>query len=323
MDADTIAVLFEGLPPVVQLGQDTILCEGDVLTLSVLADVQTNTIWQDGSTLSSIQVDHPGIYYATSTNQCGLDADSIEIQFMPTPPLVDLGPDTVLCQGEILMLFAPPASENIVWEDGSTGLFHEVETSGKYTLEVSNACGTNADEINITFDNQAVILPSADTILICPGEIIELDVSQSIPANYIWNTGSESPAISVVTPGIYSVTIITECQQEETAFVVPFNSYCHDDFYIPNIFSPNQDQINDVFQVYLSERLKVISMEGSIYDRWGNLLYGSKTIPFVWDGTFHNNLMMPGVYVYKISIRYISLGQELEEKLTGDVTLIR
>lgn len=93
--------------------------------------------------------------------------------------------------------------------------------------------------------------------------------------------------------------------------------------YIPNIFTPNDDGINDVFTVMVSADTPIDGMEGSIFDRWGNQIFNSGDNPFSWNGKFHNDVMMPGVYVYVIHVRYTLEGKAYEETFTGDVTLIR
>ena len=64
-------------------------------------------------------------------------------------------------------------------------------------------------------------------------------------------------------------------------------------------------------------------MEGTIFDRWGNLIYSSTENPFTWNGTLNDEPMNPGVYVYVIHIRYTGLAGEDEVVYSGDVTLVR
>ena len=83
--------------------------------------------------------------------------------------------------------------------------------------------------------------------------------------------------------------------------------------FIPNVFTPNGDGINDVFRVIGSEDCL---LEMSIYDRWGNLLYTTQTAPFVWDGRLRNGeLASEGAYVYLL--RFTKFVR------AGTVTLIR
>ena len=76
---------------------------------------------------------------------------------------------------------------------------------------------------------------------------------------------------------------------------------CIGNLLIPDGFSPNNDGINDVFDVLFLEDLYP-KFKISIYNRYGNILYeGDKDSP-QWDGTWkNNNTVLPaGVYFYII-----------------------
>ena len=64
-------------------------------------------------------------------------------------------------------------------------------------------------------------------------------------------------------------------------------------------------------------------MTGSIFDRWGNLVYSSDKIPFEWDGFFADEVMMPGAYAYLIRCTYQDGSVERERVFAGDVTLVK
>ena len=95
------------------------------------------------------------------------------------------------------------------------------------------------------------------------------------------------------------------------------------DLYIPNVFSPNGDQLNDLFELFSSDKnlkLKIYQ----IFDRWGELIYSQKEQNLStyrpWDGVFKNRPLNPGVYVYHIVVEFSDgrIGS-----YTGDLTLIK
>ncbi|HXR80744.1 MAG TPA: gliding motility-associated C-terminal domain-containing protein, partial [Saprospiraceae bacterium] len=154
---------------------------------------------------------------------------------------------------------------------------------------------------------------------------IPLDASQTFIATYLWSTGETTPSIVVSTPGIYSVEVGATCASTNGAVeVIPIED-CgpDDDLYIPNVFSPNDDNVNDVFTLFTGVDVEVLTIAGTIFDRWGNMIFQSSLVPFVWDGRFHEDKMMPGVYVYVVEVRYKVGENEFERVLAGDVTLIR
>ena len=96
------------------------------------------------------------------------------------------------------------------------------------------------------------------------------------------------------------------------------------EFFVPNVFSPNGDGVNDFVTVFSDPRVKrVIRLE--IFDRWGNLVFiGSDFLPNVpglgWNGTFKNQPMNPAVFVYWAEVELIN-GDVRNRK--GDITLLR
>ena len=70
----------------------------------------------------------------------------------------------------------------------------------------------------------------------------------------------------------------------------------------PNLFSPNDDGISDVFEVISLYAYPNFKMQ--IFDRWGSQVYDYKnegrTQPIWWNGNWHNNPVPEGVYYYTI-----------------------
>ena len=94
--------------------------------------------------------------------------------------------------------------------------------------------------------------------------------------------------------------------------------------YIPNAFSPNNDNVNDVFMVYSNSAVESIE-ELLVFDRWGELVCQVKDgIPnypaYGWDGTFNGQYMNTGVFIYMIRVRYFDGSTQV---FKGDITLIR
>ena len=87
--------------------------------------------------------------------------------------------------------------------------------------------------------------------------------------------------------------------------------------FTPNIFTPNGDGLNDMFQIFA---FGVREVDFRVFDRWGELIYKTTDINSPWDGTFNGREMPNGVYVYTFQVIY--LDSELG-KQKGSVTLIR
>ncbi len=88
--------------------------------------------------------------------------------------------------------------------------------------------------------------------------------------------------------------------------------------YIPNSFSPNGDEINEVFRC---QGVDIATFRMVIYDRWGNKILEATDIHSGWDGTFHGKQCEQDVYVYKVE--YSNSIDYLPKKITGQIILIR
>lgn len=87
--------------------------------------------------------------------------------------------------------------------------------------------------------------------------------------------------------------------------------------WIPNIFSPNQDGVNDILEL-IGDNIKPILLE--VYDRWGSKVYQNNTL-FSWNGTHQEKQVNPGVYI--VSFTYIDLSTNTTQRLVQDITLVR
>jgi gliding motility-associated-like protein len=117
-------------------------------------------------------------------------------------------------------------------------------------------------------------------------------------------------------PGTYTDTLISAagCDSIRTLILSGVSKY------IPNVFSPNQDSRNDIFEVVSFPENDFELAYFGIFDRMGNMAYQVTTGPIHWDGRdksgrFYN----PGVFAYVL--RYLCNNREITE--TGNITLIR
>ena len=94
--------------------------------------------------------------------------------------------------------------------------------------------------------------------------------------------------------------------------------YYKSNFYIPNIFSPNNDGKNDVFKIYGLFNYQSFKMK--IFNRWGEMIFYSENPQVGWNGFYKDQLVMPGDYFYQIEIQNVNSTPSFEN---GTVLLIR
>ena len=108
------------------------------------------------------------------------------------------------------------------------------------------------------------------------------------------------------------------CLAEDSIFLRVITECIQEDFKIPNAFTPNQNNANDVFRV-VGIQSDDVAVSIEIYSRWGELLFEGFDNSG-WDGEHEGDLAPEGVYLYIIRIQCPG-----EESILykGDVTLIR
>tara|TARA_R110002050_G_scaffold221792_2_gene357659 strand:- start:15598 stop:18330 length:2733 start_codon:yes stop_codon:yes gene_type:complete len=161
-NTDTIQVVHED-KPTINLGNDTIVCEGDSIDLWVNAPLATY-LWNTGDTDSLITVNSAGAYWVKATNACGTARSNVNITYS-TPPLTDLGQDRKACIGDVITLAADWPNSSYLWSDGSVEPFYNVHEKGIYQVSVTNKCGTTSDTILFEFKDCdcALFIPNAFT----------------------------------------------------------------------------------------------------------------------------------------------------------------
>jgi gliding motility-associated-like protein len=111
------------------------------------------------------------------------------------------------------------------------------------------------------------------------------------------------------------------CSDEDaTRIIVRVNR----DIFIPNVFSPNNDGVNDAFLPEAGRRVEIVnSMQ--IFDRWGNMMFESQDFmpgetSAGWDGTYRGKELDPGVFVYRVEATFDDGNTRI---ISGTVTLVR
>jgi gliding motility-associated-like protein len=132
-------------------------------------------------------------------------------------------------------------------------------------------------------------------------------VGNFIPNDQIhWEILNNSPMQS----SRYMFDDFLVCACEDT--IMP-SGHC----FIPNIFSPNGDGINDIFTIR-GERIEQVSLK--IYNRWGNLVFMGNDVSPAWDGRWQGKECPIGVYYYTAEVTYLNGAVEQKH---GNVTIVR
>lgn len=147
-------------------------------------------------------------------------------------------------------------------------------------------------------------MPSLQTCCVWPAFIensLMNYVGLEYPVNYHdWN----SPNVEYVVCDSYDPCHCTEDKNEG--------------FFIPNVFSPNGDGMNDFFEISIVDS-EVFEID--LYNRWGELILTSSEHTFVWGGDTDKGTASEGTYFYSLRYSY-GCADEVYER-NGLITLLR
>lgn len=209
--------------PVIDLGGDTVLCEGDILTLDATFPGATEYLWQDGSASPLFEVTQPGTYSVEVVNAGCSGFGEIEVAYRDIPR-IDLGADTLICSGNSLLLNASsPDADSYLWQDGSTAAAFTATQSGLYSVTLSNAACTFSDSISVRFGDRPVFDLGGE-IAVCEDQDVLLDATASYAAGYVWQDGTTGPEYEVTASGTYTATAFNnECSFTDSVRVTIIN----------------------------------------------------------------------------------------------------
>ena len=234
------------------------------------------------------------------------------------------------CAGNLGFIEAPGTAKTYEWSNGSTEKSIEINTPGWYSLKMESDCFLFHDSIFIeTFPDENIVSIGEDQSLVIGDSILLNAQLLSGTANSInWKENGVAldcdDCINLwLSPEIDSyISVVVEDSngcilEDELLLEVTYQK----EVYIPNIFSPNGDGINDTF--FISS-----SIPGNanlfVYNRWGNLIYSKNNCPLSdesqgWDGRFNGEFIGNDTYVWFAEINYVN--GESETK-SGNVLLL-
>jgi gliding motility-associated-like protein len=279
------------------LGNDSTICFNNSIVLNPGISNATY-LWQDGSMAQNLLVSLSGLYWVEVNEGGCISRDSILITVNPKIDLF-LGNDSGYCEGGSIVLENKLSSTgNYLWNDGSNGSSLIATATGSYYVQLNQGVCFEGDTIEIIEFERPVSSFPTDTF-ICLDESFSLSVF-SEGVSYLWNTGSTNSSIQISDSGLYTVSISNQCGSILDSILVEGKG-CDCYFYMPNVFTPNNDGINENFKPIF--QCEIIAYEMLIYNRWGNLLFNSKQIKEGWNGKFNGKDASLGSYIYSISMQ--------------------
>ncbi len=195
------------------------LCAGDVA--QIIATGGAQYLWSTGANSNAINASESGTYTVSITTENGcVSVESLDITVKTSDQAVIdyddasgvLADDGVICSGSDVTLIAS-TGQSYLWENGWTNALRTVSSAGTYNVTITDFDGctsATSSEVSvtplpdITISIEDTSGSSPDDGNLCNGDSALLNASGG--NNYIWNTGSNNPTITVSSGGTYSVT---------------------------------------------------------------------------------------------------------------------
>lgn len=209
--------------PISNLVEDTMVCPGTLFPLTGNNDPAVTSQWNTGASTSTIFPSQTGTYSVALQNADGcVTEDSMELGILaPGPILVDLGSDTAVCQGSVVVLDADKGNGfTYQWQNGSQLPFLTTTSAGMYTVEVADQCGNIGRDTVMVRDTNVVFLNLGPDEEICGPKLITVGADYS---RVVWEDGSTDGDRTVTQPGTYSVevTSVQGCVGRDTINFLP------------------------------------------------------------------------------------------------------
>ncbi len=159
---DSISLLVKPLP-IVNLGNDTIICEDKTYLLNVI-NSNSSYLWQNGSIAPTFTVSQAGIYFVKVTKNGCIANDTTQVQYQLKPKF-NLGADKLICPGLSFLLDPQLTTTGLTyfWNNGVTTPTFIVSNQGLFYVDISNNCGTTRDSIQIIKGLCKIYVPTAFT----------------------------------------------------------------------------------------------------------------------------------------------------------------
>jgi gliding motility-associated-like protein len=306
---------------------DSLFCEGSNIEFEILNPNELTDIHWSGPNnfsssipnprISDISLNNAGMYYVHATAYCNRKAisDSLFISVLPAITL-DMEDTLVICDSEIVI---SPNLENATWYQWNTGKLTEnitVSSAGKYWITASNQRCTAVDTTVVI----QYVIPGFEIQTkgdLCQDGSVNLYVDiEDEDISYNWSIGDSSNNITVYETGLYRIAVsFMGCSSWQSIMVE-----CPCEFWIPNMFTPNGDGLNDEFLPIPKTPLHTFSM--SIHDRWGQLIFKTDTYA-PWSAYGVNKEKYADMSVYLYEIRYSCLTKPDKELIiNGKVSVL-
>ena len=326
-----------------ELGNDFKSCEGDTVHLNSTTDALKFS-WTPAATINDANAKNAvakpvgtTTYQVTAFISSCSASDDITVTPIPYP-VVNAGPDTIICFRTSAQLHATTDGSSFVWAPLANlqggGTLNPLAIPNSTTSYVIFAFDTKGcdkpgiDSVTVKVNPEIPAFAGNDTSIVI-NQPLQLQATGGL--NYEWRPSLGLSAVNIANPVaqysstpaegyyIYTVKVSDDAGCLDSAVVRVSIFSTLPEIYVPNAFTPNGDGRNDYFKIVAPgiERIKLFR----VYNRWGQIVYDSPVTHIIgWDGTYNGKPLPSDTFVWMVqAVDYT--GKTHFKK--GTVTLVR
>ena len=336
---DTFTIQVAPLPTLLLNANDLILCAYDTLLLNATG---ANTYTWNGPVNfiqgNNQQIINPlsGNYEVVGTTQFGCqDSTSLQITVHPVPVLT-ITPDQGICPGFSATINVSGAA-NYTWTDpslsGNNLLLTPVQTTNYSVIGANVFNCYDTASTTITVYAQPIAAFTADPLILTNDDpTVNFTNSSQNAALSFWDFGDGTTQEASQNDFSYTYPFV-EDQNYTVILQIESPEGCTDQtqvqiqikggiiYYVPNTFTPDGDECNNVFKPIFTSGFDPKSYHLTIYNRWGGIAFESMDKESGWDGTMNYMPAPEGMYTFKIDFK--SVNNDDIHSINGHVMLIR
>jgi gliding motility-associated-like protein len=244
--------------------------------------------------------------------------DDVRVQHWPRP---ELGPDLTICEATPITVQDPIPGVDYLWSTGETGTAITVDASGTYTVQIADGNCPLSDTIVVEMGTPVTFgLPQDTLVDFCATPQVLLAARPEPPdADVMWSTGDTTALLMVDAAGTYVIHGNAPGYCAGTASITVTDT-CNSPVYAPYAFTPDGDGFNDEWRpVWIGNAGATV--EWTVFDRWGQVLYSSTGPDSAWDGSVAGKPVPTGTYAWRGHLYDPSTG--VARALKGEIVLVR
>jgi gliding motility-associated-like protein len=342
---DTLSINVLDLPKV-DAGKDTILCEGAQLKLNSGGNANKYQ-WSDNVFDNQLFTPNIGskeyILTGFDINNCK-NSDTVKISVFQFPTIKFSVSDSIGCSPlsvnielegkETLTSFnwyvddIAVDSTNIEFQKDFTSIgCHKIELVAENRGCISKVSNPNAVCI---VDNPIADFKVDTTDVTLQSPTVQFTNLSTNADQYLWNFDDDSISnllhlthtfpqkVTDFVVTLYALKDFKNCIDSHKVII-----HVRDDLilYCPNAFTPDGDNLNEVFKPVITAGIAPEKYTFTIFNRWGQIVFETHDKEKGWDGTYNKNLLAPDIYTYVIWFQ--DLNNQEGHRINGHVSLLR